>query len=71
MSTTTTGITCGTCGHAVELGWNDPRAAVLRLFIARQFQRHLDERHNADFEVCRDADCQAAFVVECMLVQPE
>jgi len=40
---------------------------LLRRFIARTFERHCDEHHLADYEVCRHPRCRLANVVEVVL----
>ena len=35
------------------------------------FDRHCRELHNADFEVCDDPTCQAAWGLECQLMANE
>ena len=46
------------------LGYNPKRprwiARSVLVNVAEAFQRHLDELHNADFEVCADKVCERA-----------
>jgi len=34
------------------------------LIIADAFNRHCEENHQADYEVCTDAQCEAAYALE-------
>lgn len=42
-----------------------------RRTIAAAFQRHIDEHHGADFEVCADPECQRAVALERDIVYPD
>jgi hypothetical protein len=37
---------------------------IVQAFIYQTYRRHLDERHNADFEVCRRPLCRLAAAAE-------
>jgi hypothetical protein len=34
------------------------------MIIANAFEKHISENHNADFEVCKNPECELAYALE-------